>query len=305
MNVISDIGLQQILLQNFQRTQEAAQANQIKLASGNEFQTYGEYGADALRLISAEGVLTRATAYESAGQIALTRLETQETGLTTVVEGIAEAREGFVRTMATGNAELLLPELEAIAQRILSALNTQLGGVYVFGGADGTVPPVSAQSLSDLAAAPSIAGLFNEGSRITLAVEEGVTIDGGPRASDVAQDILAELQDLANAPATLGPFQGNLTATQQTYISNKVAVFDQLAADLYQELGLNGVAQGQASDAVLRNQQQRDLAEVVAAEIEDIDIAEVVARLNQDQIAIEASGRALAQASQLSLLNFI
>ena len=305
MNVISDIGLQQILLQNFQRTQEAAQTNQIKLASGNEFQTYGEYGADALRLISAEGVLTRATAYESAGQIALTRLETQETGLTTVVEGIAEAREGFVRTMATGNAELLLPELEAIAQRILSALNTQLGGVYVFGGADGTVPPVNAQTLSDLAAAPSIAGLFNEGSRITLAVEEGVSIDGGPRASDVAQDILTELQDLSNAPATLGPFQGNLTAAQQTYISSKVAIFDQLAADIYEELGLNGIAQGQASDAVLRNQQQRDLAEVVAAEIEDIDIAEVVARLNQDQIAIEASGRALAQASQLSLLNFI
>ena len=36
MNRISDIGMQQLLLQGFQRTQEAAQTNQIKLSSGKE-----------------------------------------------------------------------------------------------------------------------------------------------------------------------------------------------------------------------------------------------------------------------------
>ena len=305
MNRISDIGLQQMLLQGFQNTQSAAQVSQIQLSSGKVSQTYGGYGADALRLLSSEGVFARATAYETAGQIGLTRLETQETNLTTIADGIADARQSFVATLATGNAELLLPGLEATAQRVLSALNAQLGGVYVFGGDDGAVPPVNAQSLADLGAAPSISALFNEGARVSLAIEEGVNIDGGPLASEIAQDLLLELQDLANAPATLGPFQGNLTAAQQTYISNKVAIFDQLAADLNEHLGLNGVGQAQAADAVERNQQRRDLAEIVASEIEDIDIAEVIARLNQDQLAIEASGRALAQASQLSLLNFI
>ena len=305
MNRISDIGMQQMLLQGFQRTQGAAQTSQIQLSSGKEFQTYGGYGADALRLLSAEGVFTRATAYENAGQIALTRLETQEASLTTIAEGIAEARQSFVQTLATGNAELLLPGLEATAQRILSALNVQLGGVYVFGGDGGTAPPVAAGTLADLAAAPSIPGLFNEGARMTLAVEEGVNIDGGPLASDVAQDLLIELQDLANAPGVLGPFQGNLTPAQRNYLVGKVAIFDQLAADLHQDLGVNGVGQKQAADSVQRNQQRRDMAEIVVSEIEDIDIAEVISRLNQDQIAIEASGRALAQANQLSLLNYI
>ena len=305
MNRISDIGMQQMLLQGFQRAQGAAQTSQIQLSSGKEFQNYGGYGADALRLLSAEGVFNRATAYENAGQIGLTRLETQEASLTTIADGIAEARQSFVQTLATGNAELLLPGLEATAQRILSALNVRLGDVYVFGGDNGTVPPVAAQTLGDLAAAPSINGLFTDGAHVTLAVEEGVNIDGGPVASEVAQDLLIELQDLANAPGALGPFQGNLTAAQRNYLVGKVAIFDQLAADLNQDLGLNGVGQKQADDAVQRNQQRRDLAEIVAAEIEDIDIAEVLSRLSQDQIAIEASGRALAQASQLSLLNFI
>ncbi len=305
MTRISDLGLQQLLLQGFQRAQNAGETRQIQLASGDRFQTYGGYGADALRLISAEGVLTRATAYETAGQIASTRLQTQEVSLTTIADTVGAIRADFVQTLATGNAELLLPELETAAQRILTALNVQTGGVYLFGGVDGSVPPVGARTLSDLASAASIGGLFTEGARVQLAVEEGVNIDGGPRASDIARGLLLELQDLANAEASLGPFNGNLTAVQRDYLLVKVDAFAQLAANLNQELGLNGVSQAQAADAVQRNVQRRDLAEIVAVEIEDIDIAEVITRLNQDQLAIQASAQALAQASQLSLLNFI
>ena len=63
---ISELGLQQMLLQGFQRAQESGEIRQIQLSSGKEFQTYGEYGADALRLVTAEGVFTRATAFENA-----------------------------------------------------------------------------------------------------------------------------------------------------------------------------------------------------------------------------------------------
>jgi len=305
MTTISDIGFQQILLQGFQRAQGAAQTSQIQLASGDRFQTYGGYGADALRLISAEGVVTRTTAYENAGNIALTRLQTQETALTTIADAVANVRQDFVQSLATGAAELLLPELEVAAQQILTALNTQLGGVFVFGGTDGSVPPVNARTLGDLAGPGAIDDLFTQGARTTLAVEPGVNVDGGPLASDVARDLLIELQNLANAPANLGVFQGELTAAQRDFIIVQTARFGELAANLNQELGLNGIAQGQADQAIQRNRQARDLAEIVAAEIEDIDIAEVITRLNQDQLAIQASAQALAQASQLSLLNFI
>ena len=135
--------------------------------------------------------------------------------MTTINESVEGLRAGFVRTLATGNAELLMPELETAAQRILSALNVQVGGVYLFGGTDGTVPPVGAQSLSDIGAAPSIAGLFTEGERSRLAVEEGVSVDGGPLASELATELMAELQELANAEAVYGPFQGQLTDPQR------------------------------------------------------------------------------------------
>ena len=136
-------------------------------------------------------------------------------------------------------------------------------------------------------------------------MEAGATIDGGPLASDIGSRLISEFGELANAEATLGPFQGQLTSAQRDFLVEKVARFDAIAAELITELGLNGVAQSQAEDAVTRGRQARDLAEIVAAEIEDADLAEVVSRLNQDQLAIQASAQALAQATQLSLLNFI
>ena len=117
--------------------------------------------------------------------------------------------------------------------------------------------------------------------------------------------MIGEFGELANAPDTLGAFDGELTAAQRDFLAEKVARFDQIAAALNTELGLNGVAQQQASDAITRGRQASDLAELVAGEIEDADLAEVVAKLNQDQLAIQAAAQALAQATQLSLLNFI
>lgn len=302
---ISDLGMQQLLLQGFQNAQAAAQTRQVQLASGDRFQTFGEYGADALRLVSADGVIARAGAFENAASIALARLETQGSSLEVISDAVEQSRAGFVRSLAVGNAEQLLPDLEIAAQRIISALNVDLGGVYVFGGSDGARPPVNASSLSDLAAAGSIDALFDEGARTRLAVEEGVFIDGGALASDIARDLFAELQELGNAEATLGPFRGELTAAQRDFLLEKSDRFAVLADALYQEQGLSAVAQGQASDAAARNARARSQAEIVAAEIEDVDIAAALSGLSQDQLAIQASARALADATQLSLLNFI
>lgn len=302
---ISDIGMQQILLQGFQNAQDAAQTRQIQLASGDKYQTFGEYGADALRLVSADSVVARAGAFENAASVALTRLETQSASLERISDAVEQSRAGFIRSLAVGNAEQLLPDLEIAAQRIITALNVEFGGVFVFGGTDGAQRPVNANTLADIAAAGTIDALFNEGERTRLAVEEGVSVDGGALASEIARDIVVELGEIANAEATLGPFQGELTSAQRDFLLEKSARFAALADSLFQEQGLSAVAQGQASDALTRNRNARDLAEIVAVQIEDVDIAEALSALSQDQLAIQASARALADASQLSLLNFI
>jgi flagellar hook-associated protein 3 FlgL len=305
MTRISDLGLQQILLNSFQRASGGAQERQIQLATGKIANDFAGVGARTRELLSAEGVLARARAYEGAADTALTRLQIQEGGLTTVADSVALIRERIVTTLATGAAELFIPEVDTAASRIVVGLNTEIGGVYVFGGTDGSAPPLTAQRLADFGAAANTDGLFRAAERARLPVEEGVTVDGGATAFEIGGALAAELKDFANAETAMGPFSGELTAAQRDFLIDKLARLDRISAGLYQHLGVNGLAQGEAEAARARTLQLRDLAEITASQIEDVDIAEVVARLNQDRLAIEASARALSQASELSLLNYI
>jgi flagellar hook-associated protein 3 FlgL len=305
MTRISDLGFQQILLSSFQRAQSAAQGRQVQLASGKVSDRYSGVGVRTEQLLSAEGVVNRATAYEKATGVAASRLEVQAAGLDAIADSLARLRSRFVTALSTGSADLVFVELATEAQRILSALNTETGGVYVFGGTDGAAPPVDARGIDDLAAAADTDDLFTAAARTRLPVEEGTTVDGGATANEIAGGILARLKELADAPGTLGPFTGQLTAAQAAFLVGKVAEFDALSAALIDHQGANGVAQRQVAAAVERNVQRRNLAEIVASEIEDVDLAEVVARLNQDRLAIEAAAQALAQSRDLSLLNFL
>ena len=301
MTRISEIALQQALLSGFQRAQDAGQARQIQLATGKVSNLYSGIGAETTRLLSAEGVVTRTTAFDSAANAALSRLQAQEGALQSLSETVAQLRSTLVASLANGTGDAIAFEAETGALRTLSALNAEAGGVFLFGGTDGTAPPVNASTLADLGAATNTDDLFAGGERARLAVEAGVAVDGGPLAREVGADIAGLLGDIADA----GSFSGPLDASQRSFLSTQVAELERIADALIVEQGLNGVAQSQTVGAIDRGVRARDLAEVVAAEIEDADIAEVVSRLNQDQLAIQAAAQALSQASQLSLLNFL
>ncbi len=301
MTRISDLGLQQTLLSGFQRAQDAAQTRQIQLSSGKVSENYGGIGPQTNRLLSAEGLIARTSAYEGAANAALSRLQVQEASVTSVGEAAADLRESLVAALANGTGDGVDLALETNAQRVLASLNAEFGGVFVFGGTDGTARPVAGSTLSDVAGAASTDDLFTEGERTTLAVEAGVSVDGGPLAAEIGSALVAELGALAN----LGDISGELTAAERDFLSMSVRSLEAISNDLIVELGVNGVAQSQAQAAIDRNSRLRDEAEVLAAQIEDADLAEVVARLNQDQLAIQASAEALSQATQLSLLNFL
>lgn len=302
---ISELGLQQTLLQGFQSAQESAQVSQVRIATGDQFQRFSEFGADTLSLLSAESIVERSGAFVDASQIAQSRQELIGGSLSEVASSLEDIRAGITRALATGASELLSPEVATETQRIISSLNIEFGGVFLFGGVNGAERPVDITSLSDLNRDGDLNDIFNEGARTSFAIEEGVILDGGPIASEVATPIFEILQEFENAPETLGRFEGILTDEQSRFVTDLSQRLATVIDGVFGLIGENAIAQNAAAEAVARNQQRSDFAEIVAADIENADIAAAIARLNQDQLAIEASAQTLAQVSQLSLLNFI
>ncbi len=304
MTQISDLGLQQTLLNSFQAAQEGSQARQIQLATGERSQNFAGIGVDTPSLLSAESVFARATAFEGAATTAGTRLQLQETGLNELSSAVETLRADIVRALSTGAAELLPITFDSVADRIVSTLNIEFGGVFVFGGTDGAQPPAAASSGEALATA-DLSTIFSPTERTRLTIEEGVTVDGGATAQELGAGILSTVQSLLNAEQAIGPLSGALDNDQQAFFRDVLIQLDGASETLTQELSVNGIAQGEVARAEERLVQRQNLAEIVAGEIEGVDIAEVITRLEQDRLAIEAAARALSTSSELSLLNFL
>lgn len=304
MTQISDIGLQQILLNSFQQAEEGSQTRQVQLATGKVSSDFAGLGAQTTRLLSAESVFARATAFEGAASAAGSRLQIQETGLNEIASAVESLRADIVRALSTGASELLPITFSAVADRVISSLNIDVSGVFVFGGADGEQPPAALGAARDLASA-DLSSIFPATERTQLIVEQGLSLDGGATAAEIGADALSVLQSLLNAETTTGPLSGALTNDQQAFFRDILGQLQGVTETLTRELSVNGLAQSEAARAEERQVQRQNLAEIVAGEIENVDIAEVVTRLEQDRIAIEAAARALSTTSELSLLNFL
>lgn len=306
MTEISDLGLQRILLAGFQQADDAAAARQIQIATGAESQRFSGLTGDPRRLLDADGVFARATAFGTAADVAGSFLQIQEAALGEVAGAASDLRAGLVRALANGSGDFVALDAEISANRALSALNASAGDRFAFGGVSGIgdAPPVAAGDAGELVATDPD-DLFAASERARLPVAPGVDVDGGPTAAEAGDALLGTLRSILAPPASIGAFDGPLTDAQRDFLVDAVDQVDAAFANLNELQGRNGIAQAEAARAAELQAQQRDLAVIVAAEIESVDLAAAIAGLNQDRLAIEASAQALATASQLSLLNFL
>ncbi len=73
-----------------------------------------------------------------------------------------------------------IPSLENAFQNIRGGLNSEHQGQFVFGGGNTTDAPVTAATLDDLVAAPSVASVFVNGAfKTTSRVSEASTLETG------------------------------------------------------------------------------------------------------------------------------
>ena len=67
----------------------------------------------------------------------------------------------------------------------------------------------------------------------------------------------------------------------------------------------NGVRQNRLDSVLQQHETTGNVVTGVISDIEDVDMASAVTKLNGDQTALQASYKVMAQLSQLSLLNFL
>ncbi|HET6412292.1 MAG TPA: flagellar hook-associated protein FlgL [Anaeromyxobacter sp.] len=246
-------------------------------------------------------------AIASAAGRASDELSAADGALNTVDNALSRARELAVQlsngTYSASDRAAGAAEVTGLISTIVSALNTQVGNRYVFGGTqDGTAPFSGVVTDTSGNVDPALTGAYHGDAGVRqVEIAPGVLQDVSVRA-DVAlkgvgggSDVLATLANLANAltandPAAVGATLDGLTqGTTQVATARSVA-----GADVDTLTAAVNASQAASADATKR-----------ISGLADADPIQSASDLAAAQTALQASLTAVGESFKFSLLNYL
>jgi len=307
MTRVSDFASQQSILADFMRTQTAMYQTQRQVSTGKVSDDYAGIGSDLPVMLAAKSNAAQADKYLAAGEQVMRRLDIQNLQLENFAAQATDLRQSVSEAVANNSGIVVMEQLDAIVQATVAALNTEINGNHLFAGSRTDVAPVNISNLADLMAAPTVADIFeNNDLKPTARIGDNETLEYGFLAEEVAADLFDAIRRIADFDAgPSGPFGVDLTQAQASFLASEMQTLAGIVERANETVARNGVHFQLVEQAMDQNTKLRDFMTLVVSDIEDVDLAEAVTRLNADQVMAEATARVLADTTRLSLLDFI
>jgi len=275
------------------------------------------FGRSSETLTALKGAQSRVQGFLDTGEVVSARLDAQDLAMNRIADALSAAREAVGGVLASDSASTLMLDLDGQFQTISNGLNARHQGGYLFAGANTTNAPVSVGTLSDLAAAGSVAATLSNDqikpvSRVAenTSVETGYLADGftfveedGVTVSHIFQ-IFRDIKNYNDNPAT-GPLTGKPTQAQKDYLAEQLRRLDRASKIVIDTTARNGSLQKRVEQIMVSHEAQKlSLGEMVSNRT-DADLARAVTDLQLSQVAVQASAQVVSQLREVSLLNYL
>jgi flagellar hook-associated protein 3 FlgL len=265
------------------------------------------YGRTSETLTAFRSSQSRLEGFMATSQSLALRLETQNLALERAGDAANGARQAVAEAIAAGRSEALMTEISGRFMEAAEALNTRHQGRYIFAGSLVDDPPFQAANLSDLTGPPAVADLFvNDTQKTQTRLDENSSMTTGFLASELGEPLMQafrDLQELHTGPD--GPLSGPITPAQRTQLDAILQALDDAHEGLLDETARNGSLQKRVEDTMKSQEGQADTLEIMIGERTDVDMAEAITRLQQAQVAVQASAQVIAQLRNVSLLDYL
>lgn len=300
----------QALNADLMRAQRELMEAQRQASSQKVAQDLQGFGLDAGRVVSARAALERATAQADANLRLEGRMDVQDLALARVSDAADQIRAAIGDAIAADSGVDFMSRLNNAFRQAVAALNMEHQGQQLFAGASADRPPIVAgmNGLSDLAALPTVDDAFDHADYSqTARIDENTTIEIAPRAREIATDLFTVFRTLQNAHAAgpPGPFAGKLTSAQRSFIEGLIPGVRQIVESVNAIQAENGGDAARVKAAREYADLRRDTIEKVAGDIENVDMAEVAAKLATAQQQFQASAQMIASMRRMTLLDFL
>lgn len=289
---------------------QRAQREMVEAARQSSAQTRASdlkgYGREAQTLVSAERLSARLTGFQETTRELTTRMQIQDVTLGRAAEAVNKLKDALFQNIGLDSGEGVRAQLEEAFAVIKDTMNTNLGGRYLFGGVMNDRPPVTADTLSTLAADPLTDSIEQGAQSQVMRVEESRVVSAGLVADDVISGAFASLKRLAEMDeGPDGPFSGDLTATQRAAIQSELTSLNSAFDNILSRQAENGRLMKEVESADKRLTSRMNALDEAIGGIVNVDLAEVAVRLNQAQFAYESSASVFNVLRNMSLLNML
>jgi len=302
---VSSFGQQQLLVRNIINNQARLFEDQRQVSTGKKADDFKGLASETGTILGARSFQTRIETYEATISTIRGKLDANDVQIGGVLDGMEDLKGSIQTMLANGQGQGFEELLEQTFRFTVNSLNTNFDGTHLFSGAKTGTKPVNVNSLAELSAAGTTADVFDNASiAFEARIADGVNLEFGMLASDLATGIFDEMKALYDQHQST-PFEGELDQAQFDFLQSRL---QSLSTEI-DGLRLDHVSNGLAFERLeVINEQHKDsvlFLETFIADLEDVNIAEAVTNLNNNQVALEASYQAISSLNQLSLLHFL
>ncbi len=306
MTRISTYAQNQAVIAQMLRSQSQVAQTQRQVSTGEISEYYQGMARDASTLVGAKAVESRTLKFIDLGKQVINRVDFQSTGLSTMYDAADKLRQNLLNALANNSGRTVAIDVNSAFEVGKSVLNTKVNGSYLYAGSRTDIMPFSAADLADLATvANPVASYFeNDTKKSQVRIDQNLVIEYGQVASEMGQDLMGSIKAMAEYNAVT-PFGQYLTPADRAMIESQITFLNAAMDKIGSIEATNGIVQKRLEDIVIRHEELDVVNKRLIADVSEVDMASAISRLNQDQLAVEASYSLIRQLNKVSLLNFI
>ncbi len=297
----------QYMLNQIMRANDALDTSQAQVASGKVATDYAGIGDKTAALEAARSASSRADAYMTSSQLALTQTDLQDAQLTNLAGLATQLQKAVQGAAGKSDGTNLIDTAKTVFEQAKAILNaTDANGNYIYGGQKSDTPPFTATDISQLNSQPIANFFVNGNSAKVVQVGDGQSQKIGVLASDVGQQLMTALNTLYQQDVPSGTLSGALTSAQvDNLTANVLPGVTQAVSNINAAAASNGDAYQSIKSSITNQQAVKNLYDGFVSDIEDVDMASAITKLNSNQTALQAALTVTARLGSLTLLNYL
>lgn len=305
---ISTLAQTQQVIQNLASLQTQSNTLEQQISTGLVSQSYAGIAPQAAQLVSLSAQQSQQQGFINTINMVNTRLSTMSLATSTMANLVQQFAQQLPTNAYNTTGATIQSQAQALLANVGDYLNSQDGEGYLFSGSAATTAPYVQSGLptpgdltTSVSGAPP-AGYYAGNDDVASAqVDSHLNVSYGVTADNPAfEQVVRVLNFLANAP----PFDQNNT-TDQANISQAETMLNNATTQLQSLTAQIGANQSELNNSLQQHQQALTLAQSSISDIEQVDPATAITKLNALQTQMQASYQTTSILQNLSLANYL